>query len=119
MTLIRWLASTSFFQAFASKEFRHLATMAAGAIASWLVAHNATQSDAASVAEGVSALLVGGGGYALSLLNSSDTEKRVAVAAATGQVVTAPEAVAVMRADATSPKSKDELLADLRAGGPK
>jgi len=120
MKILNWLLSSSFVQSFATKEVRHLATAAAGAIASWLVAHNATQSDAASIAEGISALIIGAGGYGLSLLNASNAEARVQVAAQTGQVVSAPKAQAILaQADAAAPSTKAALLADLEAGGPK
>jgi hypothetical protein len=120
MKILSWLFSSSFVQSFATKEVRHLATAAAGAIASWLVAHNANQSDAASIAQGVGAVIVGAGGYGLSLLNASNAEARVQVAAETGRVVSAPVAQAILaRADAAAPSAKAQLLVDLEAGGPK
>ncbi|GEM_PF-3611673 len=120
MNILKWLLSSSFVQSFATREVRHMATAAAGAIASWLVAHQASQSDAASIAEAVSALIIGASGYGLSLLNGANNEVRVQAAAQTGQVVSAPVARAILgRADDAAPKTKDALIADLEAGGPK
>ena len=120
MSILKWLLSSSFMQSFATREVRHLATAAAGAIASWLVAHQASQSDAANIAEAVSALIIGLSGYGLSLLNGVNTEVRVKAAAATGQVVSAPQARAIIaQADDAAPKTKTALIADLEAGGPK
>jgi hypothetical protein len=120
MSFLRWLLSSSFVQSCATNEVRHLATAAAGALASWLIAHNASQSDAASIAQAVGALIVGIGGYGLSLLNASNNEARVQVAAQTGQVVTAPQAQAILaKADQAAPSTKDALVAELEAGGPK
>lgn len=96
MSLWKTLLGSSFVQSFATKEVRHLATAAAGALASWLVAHNAAQSDATSMAEGISALIIGAGGYGLSLLNASNSEARVQVAAQTGQVVSGAMAQAIV-----------------------
>lgn len=122
MSFVKWLLSSSFLQSIATKEVRHLATAAAGALASWLVAHSASQSDAANIAEAASALIAGAAGYGLSLLNASNTEARVQVAAQTGLVVAAPQAQAILaqkEADADSPTTKSSLIADLEAGGPK
>jgi len=119
MNFIRMLLRSSFVQSFATKEVRHLATAASGAIASWLVAHSASQSDAANIAEAVAAFIVGAGGYGLSLLNASNNEARVQVAAQTGQVVSAPQARAILAADDAAPKTKDALIDDLMSGGPK
>jgi hypothetical protein len=120
MNILKWLLSSSFVQSFATREVRHLATAAAGAIASWLAAHNASQSDAASIAQGVSALIVGASGYGLSLLAGANNEARVQAAAQTGLVVSAPQARAILdKADDAAPKAKDALIADLEAGGPK
>lgn len=120
MKILSWLLSSSFVQSFATREVRHLATAAAGAIASWLVAHNASQSDAASIAQGAGAIIIGASGYGLSLLNASNAEARVQVAAQTGEVVSAPAAQAILaRADAAAPSTKAQLIADLDAGGPK
>jgi hypothetical protein len=105
MKILDRLLSSSLVQSFATREVRHLATAASGAIASWLVAHNAAQSDAASIAQGVSALIIGAGGYGLSLLNASDAEARVQVAARTGQVVSAPRAQAILAEAAPSMKT--------------
>jgi hypothetical protein len=120
MSVLKALLSSSFVQSFATKEVRHLATAAAGALASWLVAHQASQSDAANIAEGISALIVGAGGYGLSLLNASSTEARVQVAAQTGKVVSAPQAQAILaKADAAGATAKAQLIVELEAGGPK
>lgn len=122
MSFVKWLLSSSFVQSFATKEVRHLATAAAGALASWLAAHSASQSDAANIAEAVSALIVGAAGYGMSLLNASNSEARVQVAAKTGLVVPAPQAHAILaqkEADAGAPATKSELIADLEAGGPR
>lgn len=120
MSFLKWLLSSSFVQSFATKEVRHLATAAAGALASWLIAHNADQSDATSIAEGVSAVIIGAAGYGLSLLNASNNEARVQVAAQTGLVVSAPQAQAVLaKTDAAAPSTKAALIADLESGGPK
>lgn len=124
--VFRWLLGSQLVQSFASREVRHLATAASGFVLSWLVAHQANQSDAASIAQGIFAIIVGLAGYGLSRLNGADTETRVQAAAITGQVVNAPEAravlaqaTAVQKADANSPQTKASLLADLAAGGPK
>ena len=120
MSVLKWLLSSSFVQSFATREVRHLATAAAGAIASWLVAHSASQSDAASIAEAISALIIGASGYGMSLLNGANNEARVQAAAQTGQVVSAPVARAILtQADDAAPKTKAALIADLEAGGPK
>jgi uncharacterized protein YcfJ len=120
MSIVKWLLSSSMVQSFATREVRHLATAAAGAIASWLIAHQASQSDAANIAQAAGALIVGTAGYGLSLLNGSNNEARVQVAAQTGQVVPAPQARAMLaQADAAAPQTKAALLADLEAGGPK
>jgi acyl-coenzyme A synthetase/AMP-(fatty) acid ligase len=120
MSILKWLLSRSFVQSFATKEVRHLATAAAGAIASWLVAHQASQSDAANIAQALSALIAGAAGYGLSLLNAASNEARVQAAAATGQVVSAPQARAILaQSDAAAPTAKSALIADLEAGGPK
>lgn len=120
MSILKWLLSSSFVQSFATREVRHLATAAAGAIASWLVAHQASQGDAANIAEAVSALIIGAAGYGMSLLNGVNNEVRVQAAAATGQVVSAPQARAILgHADDAAPKTKAALIADLEAGGPK
>ncbi|HEX4295599.1 MAG TPA: hypothetical protein VHZ29_15800 [Rhizomicrobium sp.] len=106
MKILERLLSSSFVQSFATREVRHLATAASGAIASWLVAHNATQSDAASIAQGVGALIIGAGGYGLSLLNASNAEARVQVAAQTGQVVSAPRAQTILAEAAPPTKTR-------------
>lgn len=138
MGFIRWLLKSSFVQSFATKEVRHLATLAAGFVLAYLQAHNATQSDAASIAEGVSALIVGGAGYGLSVLNASGNASVAKVAAQTGLVVPKAQASAleqqgvgakaqlavdagqvaqvqkiINQADLTAPATKAALLADL------
>lgn len=140
MQFVKWLLSRGFVQSIATKEVRHLATALAGALASWLLAHSASQSDAANVAEAVSALIVGLGGYGLSLLNQQGQEVRAQVAATTGQVISpslskdlvgrgvnaqqmADEAqadkiqLAIAAAESAAPKDKAALIAELLKGG--
>jgi hypothetical protein len=137
MSIIKWLLSSSFVQSFANREVRHLATAASGFVLSWLVAHQSNQSDAASIAQGVFAIIVGGAGYGLSRLNGSNNETKVQVAAATGAVIDDKTAngltkqggdpagaaalakLAIAHADADAPTTKAALLADLAARGPK
>lgn len=142
MSFIHWLLRSSFVQAFFTKEVRHLATAAAGALASWLVAHGGQQSDVTNITEGLTALLVGAGGYGLSMMNASGNEARIQVAAQTGLAVPKAQANAIMqqgvvaqqkadtgqaekvqaiidKTDAAAPTTKAKLLDDLAAGGPK
>jgi hypothetical protein len=140
MSFLRWLMSLSFVQNFVTGEVRHLATAAAGALTAWLVTHGAQQSDIASIAEGMTALIVGGAGYGLSLLNAKSQDVRAEVAAQTGTVLTSAVAkglvaqgvhaqqvadqaqagkvqAAINAADAAAPKDKASLIADLLKGG--
>lgn len=126
MNFLKSLLASSFVQSFATREVRHLATAAAGALAAWLATKGGDPTSAANVGTAVGALILAGFGYGLSLLNGSNSEARVQAAAITGQVVNAPEAravlaqaTAVQKADANSPQTKAALLADLAAGGPK
>jgi hypothetical protein len=96
MDFVKWLLSSSLVQSLATKEVRHLATAAAGALLTWLVTHGAGQGDATNIAEGVAAIITGAGGYALSRFNASGNEARVQVAAQTGQIVTAADAKTIM-----------------------
>lgn len=138
MEFVRWLLKSSFVQAFATKEVRHLATAAAGALASWLVAHGGQQSDVTSITEGLVAMIVGGAGYGMSMLNASGNAAVAKVAAQTGLVVPKAQANALVeqgvgakaqvavdtaktaqvqkiinQADLTAPSTKAALLADL------
>lgn len=142
MGFLKWLLKCSIVQAFETKEVRHLATMAAGFALSWLLAHHASQDDAANISQGLGALIVGGAGYIFSRINSSNNKAVVQVAAATGEVVKPAEAKALIAqgvtaqravdqaaenetqaaidaADRAAPTDKASLIADLKAGGPK
>lgn len=142
MSLWKVVLGSSFFQSFATKEVRHLATAAAGAIMTYLGTHGGDQSAAASVAQAVSGLIVGAFGYGLSLLNASDSKAVASVAAATGTVLTAPVAqkmiqqgvvaqrqadtteaarvdAAIKAAEKSAPADRAALLAELAGGGPK
>lgn len=142
MSFIHWLLRSSFVQAFFTKEVRHLATAAAGALASWLVAHGGQQSDVTNITEGLTALLVGAGGYGLSMMNASGNAAVASVAAQTGMVVPPAQAKTLMQqgvvaqakvdtaqvaavqkvidlANTAAPTTKAALLADLATGGPK
>lgn len=139
MSFIWWLLKSSVVQTFALNEVRHLATLASGAALTWLLTHHAAQGDATNIAEGLSALIIGGAGYAFSEINASNNKAVTEVAAATGQIVKPPEAkaliaqgvtaqmntdqgradrteAAIAQADAAAPKDKDALLADLAGG---
>lgn len=139
MSFIKWLLSSSFVQAFATKEVRHLATALAGALTSWLLAHGGQQSDVASITEGLVAVIVGAGGYGMSVLNASGQKAQASVAAQTGVILPAAQAkvlvqqgvvaqqavdhaqaakvqAAIDTADAAAPADKAALLADLMGG---
>jgi hypothetical protein len=137
MSFIKSLLSSSFVQSFATREVRHLATAAAGALGAWLATKGGDPTSATNVGTAVGALILAVFGYGLSWLNGQNAETRVQVAAATGTVISGKTAnglmqqggdpagaadlakLAVAHADASAPTTKAALLADLAAGGPK
>lgn len=96
MSFLKWLLSRSFMRAFETSELRHMATLASGFALGWLGQQGFLQGDAAQVAEGIGAIIMGLGGYGLSKLNASGQKAVAQVAAQTGQVLTAAQAKAVL-----------------------
>lgn len=111
MSFLRSLLTSSLVRLFAMKEVRHLATSAAGFALAWLMAHHASQSDAANIAEGIGSLMVGGAGYGFSLLNGANNETRVQASAQASQVVSLADAKAILAQGESAQRAADEAQA--------
>ena len=119
-----WLLSSSFVQSFATREVRHLRDRHRRRYRSrGSVAHQASfQRDAAEHRRSSSVHLSSARARLWHELLERRRQPRCAVqaAAATGQVVTAPQARAILgQADAAAPTTMVLLIADPEAGGPK
>lgn len=115
---LRWVLSTRFARAFMTSEIRHLATLAAGFVLGWLGQHGFLQGDAASIAEGVGAIIMGLGGYGMSKINSSNNKAVAQAAAQTGQVLPPAVAKAVVARAAADKKANDfneKVIADVKS----
>ena len=135
--MLKWLLNSSFFQSFATREVRHIATGAAGAIAAYLATKGGDPASAANIGGAVAALILAVFGYGMSWITGKNNDTRVQVAATTGAAIDVKTAAAltkkagnpgaavqlaqqaVAQADTGTPQTKAALIADLLSGGPK
>jgi len=121
LDFIRSVIPSEFLRAQVLATARHLATWSSGLIIAWLVAHHASTDDAAKIAEGVSAIILGLASYGFSLWDVKKVDDKVKLTQATTAIQTAsavkasPTAAKKIVTAATSgtPEALSSLLTQL------
>lgn len=119
--MLNWVKSrlpAGVIKAWLLARVRQLCDLGAGPLGLWLIAHHASQSQAADIVQGLGIVVLAVASWAFDLWDNKAVNGKVVTAAATGSVELAnnPLARKTITAASGSPEALQQAVATLKAG---